>query len=129
MKQRRRPEEHIRKIKTVGGTKFIIINKGIRHQNNRSRKTVGGYGPPEVVVRNRREAIKIIKEIMAANRSLARERAKIALQQSKLKPLSLSVRDDLDRRENDLQKHARINRAKIRFLEKEFDIRPEDTIR
>lgn len=114
--KRNKPVQHVRKIKTIGGTKFIIVNKGVRRASSNA--------PNEVTINSRREAIRIIKEIMKANQGLARQRMKIVSEQAKLRPLSLAERDRLDQRENHIQKHGRLNRSKIKFLEREYDIDP-----
>ncbi len=115
--KRAKPCQHTRKVRTVGGTKFIIINKGICKP---TRKRIPTQGP--VTVGDRNMAVAIIKNLMKDNRQLARERGKITAKQAKLYPLSLSKRDEFDKQENYLQHKGRNNRDKIAFLEKQYDL-------
>jgi len=104
IKKRCKPCSHKRRLKT-GRT--VTVNKGVKKK---------------VPYKNKKLALKEITVLMSENRSLARKRGSIIDRQDNLHPLSLESRDRMDLEENKLQRKGRSNRAKIKFLEKKYDL-------
>ncbi len=119
MVKRKRPSAHLRKVSTIHGTEYVIINKHIKKKQPLIKKKLVRK---RVVVGSRERAASIIQNLMKENMALNSRQERISNRMSKLYPLGLAERDKLDREKDALQRDARNNRDRIRFLEQQYNL-------